>query len=161
MLGKVAQAARAPPPGPFERSLEIGAGTGYFSLNLLQSGVVRSAVAHGHLAGMLRTLESNAARLGVTVETTACDAAPLPFPDQAFDVLLGHAILHHLPDLDRAFPEFPRVLRPGGVLLFAGEPSAARRPARGRAQARRAAGRAAVAPRRARPRRHGGRRRRA
>jgi hypothetical protein len=32
-------------------------------------------------------------------------------------------VLHHLPDLDAAFREFRRVLRPGGVLAFAGEPS--------------------------------------
>ena len=32
-------------------------------------------------------------------------------------------MLHHLPDLDRAFGEFRRVLRPGGRLFFAGEPS--------------------------------------
>ena len=84
---------------------------------------MRSAVCTDVSPGMLRTLERNAERLGVAVETTACDAAALPFPDQAFDVLLGHAILHHLPQLDRAFAEFRRVLRPGGVLLFAGEPS--------------------------------------
>jgi SAM-dependent methyltransferase len=37
--------------------------------------------------------------------------------------VLGHAVLHHLPDLDRAFSEFFRVLRPGGRIVFAGEPS--------------------------------------
>jgi SAM-dependent methyltransferase len=37
--------------------------------------------------------------------------------------VFGHAVLHHLPDLDRAFGEFRRVLRPGGRLFFAGEPS--------------------------------------
>ena len=110
-------------PGPFARSLEIGAGTGYFSLNLLQAGVVRAAVCTDVSPGMLTTLRANAARLGLPVETAACDAAELPFGDEAFDLVLGHAVLHHLPELDRAFAEFRRVLRPGGVLMFAGEPS--------------------------------------
>ena len=110
-------------PGPFARSLEIGAGTGYFSLNLLQAGVVRAAVCTDVSPGMLTTLRANAARLGLPVETAACDAAELPFGDEEFDLVLGHAVLHHLPELDRAFAEFRRVLRPGGVLMFAGEPS--------------------------------------
>jgi SAM-dependent methyltransferase len=107
----------------FGRSLEIGAGTGYFSLNLLQAGVVREAVCTDISAGMLEALEANAARVGVEVETRACDAEDLPFDDASFDVVLGHAVLHHLPDLRRAFAEFRRVLRPGGTVLFAGEPS--------------------------------------
>ena len=37
--------------------------------------------------------------------------------------MLGHAVLHHLPDLTRAFAEFHRVLAPGGRIVFAGEPS--------------------------------------
>jgi len=37
--------------------------------------------------------------------------------------VLGHAVLHHLPDLRRAFGEFYRVLAPGGRIVFAGEPS--------------------------------------
>ena len=112
-----------PRPGPFARSLEIGAGTGYFSLNMLRAGIVGEAVCADISPGMLETLEANAARLGVEAETVACDAAQLPFEDASFDLVLGHAVLHHLPALDRSFAEFHRVLRPGGTLFFAGEPS--------------------------------------
>ena len=110
-------------PGPFARSLEIGAGTGYFSLNLLQDGVIGAATCTDISPGMLETLDGNARQLGLEVETAACDAAALPFEDESFDLVLGHAVLHHLPDLDRAFAEFWRVLAPGGTLFFAGEPS--------------------------------------
>ena len=107
----------------FGRSLEIGAGTGYFSLNLLRAGVVDEAVATDISLGMLHELEESARRLGVRVETAQCEADTLPFPDDSFDLVFGHAILHHLPDLPRAFAEFRRVLRPGGRIAFAGEPS--------------------------------------
>jgi ubiquinone/menaquinone biosynthesis C-methylase UbiE len=107
----------------FGRSLEIGAGTGYFSLNLLRAGIVDEAVATDISLGMLQELEESAGRLGVRVETAQCEADQLPFPDDSFDLVFGHAVLHHLPDLPRAFAEFRRVLRPGGRIAFAGEPS--------------------------------------
>jgi ubiquinone/menaquinone biosynthesis C-methylase UbiE len=122
VLGKVTKLL-GERPGPFARSLEIGAGTGYFSLNLMQDGVIRAATCTDISPGMLETLEGNAQQLGLEVETAACDASSLPFDDESFDLLLGHAVLHHLPDLDRAFAEFHRVLAPGGTLFFAGEPS--------------------------------------
>jgi ubiquinone/menaquinone biosynthesis C-methylase UbiE len=122
VLGKVTKLLGAR-PGPFERSLEIGAGTGYFTLNLMQEGVVASGVCTDISPGMLRTLEHNAESLGLAVETAACEASALPFEDESFDLVLGHAVLHHLPDLERSFAEFARVLRPGGTLFFAGEPS--------------------------------------
>ncbi len=107
----------------FERSLEIGCGTGYFTLNMLQDGVVRDATATDISPGMLDVTQANAARIGVDVTTVACDAEALPFPDDSFDLVLGHAVLHHIPHLDRAFAEFERVLKPAGRFVFAGEPS--------------------------------------
>jgi SAM-dependent methyltransferase len=107
----------------FERSLEIGAGTGYFTLNLMLAGVVGEATCTDISAGMLSMLSVNAQRLGLEVSTVATDAESLPFADGSFDLVMGHAILHHIPHLRRAFAEFARVLRPGGTLLFAGEPS--------------------------------------
>ena len=111
------------PAGHYGRSLEIGCGTGYFTLNLLQLGVIDQATATDISPGMLAQLQVNADRLGLDVETVAVDAERLPFADGTFDLVLGHAVLHHLPDLDRAFGEFARVLRPGGTLVFMGEPS--------------------------------------
>ena len=122
VLGKVGKLLGAR-PGPYGRALEIGAGTGYFSLNLMSAGVIGEAVCTDLSPGMLAALERNAAELGLKVDTVACDAAALPFRDGSFDLVIGHAVLHHLPDLERSFREFARVLVAGGTLFFAGEPS--------------------------------------
>ncbi len=110
-------------PGFYARSLEIGAGTGYFTLNLLRAGLIGEATCSDISPGMLDTLADNAQRLGLHVRTEPADAERLPFADESFDLVLGHAVLHHIPDLPRAFAELERVLAPGGTLLFAGEPS--------------------------------------
>lgn len=110
-------------PEHYPRSLEIGSGTGYFTLNLMQAGLIGSATCSDISPGMLSTLAGNAERLGLEVHTQPADAERLPFADASFDLVLGHAVLHHIPDLSRAFDEFARVLAPGGTVLFAGEPS--------------------------------------
>jgi len=107
----------------YERALEIGAGTGYFSLNLLQTGVVREATCTDISPGMIAMLVDNAGRLGLDVKAARADAESLPFAGGSFDLVLGHAVLHHLPDLPRAFAEMHRVAKPGATIAFAGEPS--------------------------------------
>jgi ubiquinone/menaquinone biosynthesis C-methylase UbiE len=123
VMGKLAKALGTE-PGRYGRALEIGAGTGYFSLNLLRHGVIGRAVATDISPGMLERLDATAQELGVAIETRQADAESLPFPDGSFDLVLGHAVLHHLPGLDQALSEFRRVLAPGGTLAFMGEPSA-------------------------------------
>jgi ubiquinone/menaquinone biosynthesis C-methylase UbiE len=107
----------------FGAGLEIGSGTGYFSLNLLQLGAIQSLTATDISAGMLKRLANTAAGLGLEAETVQTEAEELPFEDESFDLVFGHAVLHHIPDLDKAFAEFRRVLRPGGAIAFCGEPS--------------------------------------
>jgi ubiquinone/menaquinone biosynthesis C-methylase UbiE len=123
VVGKLRKVLGAALDRGFERSLEVGAGTGYFSLNLLRAGTVREATCTDISPGMVRALNANAQRLGLTVSTARADAESLPFAQDSFDLVLGHAVLHHLPDLQRAFGEFHRVLKPGGYVVFAGEPS--------------------------------------
>jgi ubiquinone/menaquinone biosynthesis C-methylase UbiE len=110
-------------PSVYGDALEIGAGTGYFTLNLAQLGTIERATATDISPGMLATLDASAAELGLDVRTVRCEAEELPFEDESFDLVFGHAVLHHIPDLERAFSEFDRVLRPGGTLAFCGEPS--------------------------------------
>jgi ubiquinone/menaquinone biosynthesis C-methylase UbiE len=108
----------------FGDALEIGSGTGYFSLNLVQLGAIGRLTATDISPGMLARLAATAGTLGLAgVSTVATEAETLPFEDESFDLVFGHAVLHHIPDLNRAFAEFRRVLRPGGVIAFAGEPS--------------------------------------
>jgi ubiquinone/menaquinone biosynthesis C-methylase UbiE len=108
----------------FGDGLEIGSGTGYFSLNLLQMGTLERLTATDISPGMLERLAATAADLGLDgVATVVSEAEQLPFEDESFDLVFGHAVLHHIPDVDRAFAEFRRVLRPGGAIAFCGEPS--------------------------------------
>jgi ubiquinone/menaquinone biosynthesis C-methylase UbiE len=107
----------------FADGLEIGSGTGYFSLNLLRIGALERLTATDISPGMLSRLSATAAGLGLEVDTVRTEAEELPFGDERFDIVFGHAVLHHIPDLGKAFAEFRRVLRPGGAVVFCGEPS--------------------------------------
>jgi ubiquinone/menaquinone biosynthesis C-methylase UbiE len=122
--GKFEKALGARIRQPFRRALEIGAGTGYFGLNLMQAGVIEELTCTDISAGMVATLSANAQRLGLAgIQAIEAEAGSLPLADESFDLVFGHAILHHLPDLAGAFAEFRRVLAPGGTIVFAGEPS--------------------------------------
>jgi ubiquinone/menaquinone biosynthesis C-methylase UbiE len=117
------RARRMLPARRYGRVLEVGAGTGFFLLNLWQAGFVGEAHACDISPGMLRACRANAGRLECRLTAASGDAEALPYADGAFDLVVGHAFLHHLPDPPAALAEMRRVLRPGGALLIAGEPT--------------------------------------
>ena len=104
---------------PGERVLEVGPGTGYYSLD-----VARQIAPEGRLdvvdlqQPMLDELMRRAAKLGAAnVVATQGDARDLPFPDASFDVAFLVATLGEILDRDRALGELHRVLKPGGRLV--------------------------------------------
>lgn len=112
-------------PGPVNgRVLELGGGTGFFSINLALSEAITGELHISDISpGMLEVCASNAAGNGVEVVCEVGDAEALPYPDDHFDLVMGHAFLHHLPLPGKALMEAFRVLKPGGRLLVAGEPT--------------------------------------
>ncbi|NDA11116.1 MAG: class I SAM-dependent methyltransferase, partial [Actinobacteria bacterium] len=108
---------------PAETALEIGGGTGFFLLNLMQSGVATSGTVTDISQGMVDQAVRNAEQLGLQVSGQVADVEELPFDDASFDLVVGHAFLHHIPDVDQALREIMRVLRPGGRFVVCGEPT--------------------------------------
>jgi ubiquinone/menaquinone biosynthesis C-methylase UbiE len=108
---------------PYRTSLELGCGTGFFTLNLKLAGVLDEGHVTDLSPGMVEVAKRNAASLGFDVEGRVADAERLPYNDNTFDLVVGHAVLHHIPDVEQAFREVLRVLKPGGRFVFAGEPT--------------------------------------
>jgi SAM-dependent methyltransferase len=117
------RAERMLPHARYDRVLEVGTGTGFFLLNMWQTGFVGQAHATDISRGMLEVCKANAEMLGCAIETRPADAEVLPYEDDTFDLVVGHAFLHHIPDPKLALAEMRRVLRPGGAVFIAGEPT--------------------------------------
>lgn len=111
------------PSRRYGRVLEVGTGTGFFMLNLWQAGFVGEAHACDISPGMLAACAESARSVGCDISLRTADAEGLPYEDANFDLVVGHAILHHLPEPEAALGEIHRVLVPGGELLLAGEPT--------------------------------------
>ncbi|MFC5996632.1 class I SAM-dependent methyltransferase [Pseudonocardia hispaniensis] len=111
---------------PYARALELGCGTGFFLLNLMQAGLAERGSLTDLSPGMVQAALRNAGSLGLCegrVDGRVADAERIPYDDDTFDVVVGHAVLHHIPDVEGALREVLRVLRPGGRFVFAGEPT--------------------------------------
>ena len=73
--------------------------------------------------GWSRSPRATAENLGLEVDGRVADAEGIPYDDDTFDLVVGHAVLHHIPDVELSLREVVRVLKPGGRFVFAGEPT--------------------------------------
>lgn len=97
------------------RVLDYGCGDGIFSCLLAQRGAdVYGVDISPKSIGEARALTEE---MGLVAQFVVCDAHQTPFAQDTFDYVLGNGALHHL-NLDRAYAEIARVLKPGGKAFF-------------------------------------------
>ena len=106
-------------PRPGERVLEVGPGTGYYSLDMagcLAPGG-RLDIVDIQQEMLDDTMRRASERGSENITPSRADARRLPYPDASFDAAYLAAVLGEIPDQDAALRELHRVLRPGGRLV--------------------------------------------
>jgi len=106
-------------PQPGERLLEIGPGTGYYTLDLAEWVGPEGRVEIFDLQQeFLDHVGRLAAERGLeNVLPTQGDATALPYEDASVDAVILVAVLGEIPDRAAALSEIRRVLKPGGRLV--------------------------------------------
>jgi malonyl-CoA O-methyltransferase len=101
-----------------QRILDAGCGTGHGSRALLRHYRRAELVALDLAPGMLAQARTRRPWLR-RLDPVCADAAALPLADQSVDLVFSNLMLQWCNVPDMVFAEFRRVLRPGGLLLFA------------------------------------------
>jgi ubiquinone/menaquinone biosynthesis C-methylase UbiE len=106
-------------PRPGERLLEIGPGTGYYTLELAAWVGNQGAIELLDIQQQMLDHTIRAAReRGLwNVNPTRGDAQELGWDEDSFDAAILITVLGEIPDQDAALREIARVLRPGGRLI--------------------------------------------
>ena len=99
--------------------LDVGCGHGHSLLQLDRRFRPNRIIALDVDPNVRDWASPKAARCRGKVEFLINNAAAMDMPNQSVDMVFCHQTFHHIIEQDAAAREFYRVLKPGGVLLFA------------------------------------------
>lgn len=102
---------------PGSRALEYGCGPGSRAFDLARLGASVDGIDISPVAIELARETARREDLEQRTSFEVMNAEQLEFPDDRFDLVCGTSIIHHL-DVERAYAEVARVLRPGGTAVF-------------------------------------------
>ena len=97
------------------RVLEVGTGPGFFAILLCELGYDVTAI--DLTPAMLEEAKKNAGELAGEICWMEMNAEALDFADESFDVVVSRNLTWNLPHPGKAYAEWARVLKPGGLLL--------------------------------------------
>ena len=107
------------PKASYDVVVDVGCGSGYSLPKLAQRFAPRELVGVDIDPQMLAMARSEAARAGLAVRLLESSNTRMPLADASVDLLFCHQTFHHIVEQEQALAEFLRVLKPGGLLLFA------------------------------------------
>lgn len=103
------------PAGRQLRILDVGTGTGFFAILLARQGQQVEGI--DLTPAMLAEARAQAAQEGLSIPFREMDAQALSYEDETFDMVLSRNLTWTLPEPEKAYREWFRVLKKGGVLL--------------------------------------------
>lgn len=95
--------------------LDVGTGPGFFAIVLAQKGYPVTAVDYTN--SMINEARKNAGAIAEKISFHKMNAEELTFPDNFFEVIVTRNVTWNLPNPEKAYRQWARVLKPGGLLL--------------------------------------------
>jgi len=112
------------PPKNYDNALDICAGTGTVSLNLMARDFFKKCEAIDISETAIAVLKKRIINLNISNLNAECtNIMNTVYPNNNFDCIFGNSFLHHLPDNESFLQEMFRILKKDGTICFTSEPT--------------------------------------
>jgi ubiquinone/menaquinone biosynthesis C-methylase UbiE len=107
------------PDGDYRRVLDVGCGTGWAALSMLERfPEIEQVTGVDPAEGMLAVFTDKVAAIGdgTEIELRTADVMSMGVPDESYDAVISSMAMHWFPDKPGAMVAMARALKPGGTI---------------------------------------------